>query len=51
MLADYQVAAADAIWSGEPEAIERALAANPLVVSLSQAQALLRARAAAARGS
>ena len=49
MLADYQAAAAEAIWAGDPEALERALAANPLVVSLTQARALLRARAEAAR--
>ena len=49
MLADYQVAAADAIWSGDRDALERALAANPLVVSLTQARALLRAREEAAR--
>jgi 6-phospho-beta-glucosidase len=47
MLADYQAAAADAIWDGDPAAMERALAANPLVVSLSLARDLLRARAAA----
>jgi len=47
MLADYQAAAADAIWTGDPGAMERALAANPLVVSLSLARDLLRARAAA----
>ena len=47
MLADYQAAAADAIWEGDPDAIARALAANPLVVSLSLARDLLRARAAA----
>lgn len=51
MLADYQAAAADAIWSADPDAIARALAANPLVVSLTQARALLRARAAAERRS
>jgi alpha-galactosidase/6-phospho-beta-glucosidase family protein len=49
VLADYQAAAADAIWSGDPDAMERALAANPLVVSLTQARALLKARAAAVR--
>ena len=47
MLADYQAAAAEAIWAGDPRAMERALAANPLVVSLSLARDLLRARAAA----
>jgi len=47
MLADYQAAAADAIWAGDPAAMERALAANPLVVSLTLARDLLRARAAA----
>ncbi len=48
MLADYQAAAADAIWADDPDAVERALAANPLVVSLTLARDLLRARAAAA---
>jgi 6-phospho-beta-glucosidase len=47
MLADYQAAAADAIWADDPGAIARALAANPLVVSLSLARDLLRARATA----
>lgn len=47
MLADYQAAAAEAIWVGDPDAIERALAANPLVVSLALARDLLRTRAAA----
>ena len=47
MLADYQAAAAEAIWEGDPAAMERALAANPLVVSLTRARALLRARAEA----
>ena len=48
MLADYQAAAADAIWEADHHAMERALAANPLVLSLALARALLRARAAAA---
>lgn len=47
MLADYQVAAADAIWSGDRDAWPRALASNPLVGSLDLADALLRDRAAA----
>lgn len=47
MLADYQLAAADAIWCEDPEAIRRALAANPLVGSITRAEALLRDRAAA----
>jgi 6-phospho-beta-glucosidase len=47
MLADYQAAAADAIWANDRGAMERALAANPLVVSLALARDLLRARAAA----
>jgi 6-phospho-beta-glucosidase len=47
MLADYQAAAADAIWADDPAAMERALAANPLVVSLTLARDLLRARTAA----
>jgi 6-phospho-beta-glucosidase len=41
MLADYQAAAADAIWEGDLEALAHALAANPLVGSLSRADALL----------
>ncbi len=49
MLADYQAAAADAIWSDDPDAMERALAANPLVMSLTLARSLLRARADAER--
>ena len=47
MLADYQAAAAEAIWAEDPGAIERALASNPLVLSLPLARDLLRARAAA----
>lgn len=47
MLADYQVAAADAIWADDRAAWPRALAANPLVGSLDLADALLRDRAAA----
>ena len=49
MLADYQAAAAEAIWEADHDAQERALAANPLVVSLSLARTLLRTRAQAAR--
>lgn len=49
MLADYQAVAAEAIWSGDPDATARALAANPLVVSLSLARTLLSAREEAAR--
>ena len=41
MLAEYQWLAADAIWNGDRRALERALASNPLVVSLSQARRLL----------
>lgn len=41
MLAEYQWLAADAIWNGDRPALERALAANPLVVSLSLARRLL----------
>ena len=47
MLADYQVAAADAIWADDTDAWPRALASNPLVGSLDLADALLRDRAAA----
>ena len=49
MLADYQAAAADAIWGADHVALDRALAANPLVLSLALARSLLRARADAAR--
>jgi 6-phospho-beta-glucosidase len=45
-LADYQAAAAEAIWAEDPDAVRRALAANPLVGSVSLAEALLRDRAA-----
>lgn len=41
MLAEYQWLAADAIWKGDWKAIEHALAANPLVLSLPVAQKLL----------
>jgi 6-phospho-beta-glucosidase len=41
MLAAYQWAAADAIWNGERSDLRHALAANPLVVSLSLADKLL----------
>jgi 6-phospho-beta-glucosidase len=41
MLADYQWLAAHAIWEGDRRAIEHALAANPLVLSLSTARNLL----------
>lgn len=44
MLADYQAASADAIWADDRDAITQALAANPLVLSLSLARELLRAR-------
>ncbi|MEX2502056.1 MAG: hypothetical protein WD336_06745, partial [Trueperaceae bacterium] len=47
MLADYQAAAADAIWSGDRSAQVRALASNPLVMEPERAEALLTARAAA----
>lgn len=43
MLAEYQWLAADAIWQGDRGALERALAANPLVVSLTLARQLLNA--------
>ncbi|MDZ7707859.1 MAG: hypothetical protein U5J97_08195 [Trueperaceae bacterium] len=45
MLADYQAAAADAIWEGDRAAVTRALASNPLVGSVRKADALLNARA------
>lgn len=41
MLAEYQWLAADAIWNGDGKALEHALAANPLVLSLPLAQRLL----------
>ncbi|MFN8377479.1 MAG: glycoside hydrolase [Anaerolineae bacterium] len=41
MLAEYQWLAADAIWNGDRGALDRALAANPLVVSLQMARRLL----------
>lgn len=41
MLAEYQWLAAEAIWHGDRPAMERALAANPLVVSLALARKLL----------
>lgn len=40
MLAEYQVAAAEAAWSGDRRAAIRALAANPLVMSLPKAEAI-----------
>jgi len=43
-LADYQIAAAEAIWSSDPVAEVRALASNPLVRSLPLADRLLAAR-------
>jgi 6-phospho-beta-glucosidase len=46
-LADYQAAAAEAIWHEDPDAMRRALASNPLVGSVSLSTALLRDRAAA----
>ncbi|MDZ7802269.1 MAG: hypothetical protein U5K81_15940 [Trueperaceae bacterium] len=49
MLADYQAAAADAIWAGDPDAQVRALACNPLVMEPGTAEALLAAREAAER--
>lgn len=48
MLADYQAAAAEAIWEDDGSGIVRALAANPLVGSITTAEALLRDRARAA---
>ena len=41
MLGEYQWLAADAIWNGDRAALVRALAANPLVLSLTLAQRLL----------
>ena len=41
LLAEYQWLAADAIWNGDGKALEHALAANPLVLSLPLAQRLL----------
>ncbi len=40
MLAEYQVAAADAAWGGDRQSAIRALVANPLVVSLAKAEAI-----------
>lgn len=40
MLAEYQVAAAKAAWSGDRKSAVQALVANPLVASLSKAEAL-----------
>lgn len=48
MLADYQAAAA--IWADDPDTMAQALAANPLMLSLSLARELLRARAEAQAG-
>ncbi|MGJ3237565.1 MAG: glycoside hydrolase [Anaerolineae bacterium] len=41
MLAEYQWLAADAIWNGDRDALKRALASNPLVLSLPLAEDLL----------
>lgn len=41
MLGEYQWLAADAIWNGDRRAVEHALAANPLVLSLSLAKKIL----------
>lgn len=41
MLAEYQWLAADAIWNGDRSDLRRALASNPLVMSLSLAENLL----------
>lgn len=41
MLAEYQWAAADAIWNGDKSDLRHALASNPLVMSLPLAQNLL----------
>jgi 6-phospho-beta-glucosidase len=42
MLAEYQWLAADAIWNGEGHDLVRALASNPLVISLTRAEQLLK---------
>lgn len=41
MLAEYQWLAADAIWNGDRRSLIHALASNPLVISLTLAEALL----------
>lgn len=41
MLAEYQWLAADAIWNGDQRALEHALAANPLILSLPLARKML----------
>ncbi len=40
MLAEYQVAAAEAAWAGDRQSAIRALVANPLVFSLAKAEAV-----------
>jgi alpha-galactosidase/6-phospho-beta-glucosidase family protein len=40
MLAEYQVAAGDAAWSGDRRSAIKALAANPLVMSPPKAEAI-----------
>lgn len=42
MLAAYQFLAAQAVWSGDQRYLEHALAANPLVMSISKAQKMLK---------
>jgi 6-phospho-beta-glucosidase len=49
MLAEYQRLSAQAAWSGSRLEAVRALAANPLVMSLSKAQSLYREMSAAHR--
>ena len=41
MLAEYQWLAADAIWNGDRKALIKALAANPLILSISLAEKML----------
>ena len=48
MLAEYQVLAAEAAWSGSRRDAQRALAANPLVLSLDKAERISPNKLAAA---
>jgi 6-phospho-beta-glucosidase len=41
MLAEYQWLAANAIWNGDRKALAQALAANPLILSISLAEKML----------
>jgi 6-phospho-beta-glucosidase len=47
MLAEYQLLAADAAWSGDRRQAIRALASNPLVMTLELAERLFAEMAAA----